>query len=139
MSSKGGIFGGIAAAEAEELAAAARHWITGRRRATAEELAAAGEPPEVVEAIIAAGGDQSVEEMEILPKNWPAVLLFLALSTQWRYAGMDGRATGLIYSEIMPALTGRPDIAPVDDYSKLFPRLQLLERAALEVFAQQRQ
>ena len=40
------------------------------------------------------------EEYEVWPDNWPAFLLFEAMSTQWR-VGMGG-ATGLDYNALPP-------------------------------------
>ena len=40
------------------------------------------------------------EEYEVWPDNWPAFLLFEAMSTQWR-VGMGG-ATGLDYTALPP-------------------------------------
>ena len=34
----------------------------------------------------------------MLPANWDAVRLFVAVQTQWRYAGMSGVPTGLDYA-----------------------------------------
>lgn len=40
------------------------------------------------------------EEYEVWPDNWPAFLLFEAMSTQWRVA--MGGATGLDYTALPP-------------------------------------
>lgn len=94
------------------------------------ELAAAGEPPEVIAAARRRASHQPQAQIcWVLPCNWAAVQLFLALETQWDRAGLSGVRTGLDYSRIEPVLRARPDIEPA--WPDLFHRLQILERAAL--------
>jgi hypothetical protein len=40
--------------------------------------------------------------MGIYPEGWPVLRLFLALSTQWRRAGLDGAITGMDRTAISP-------------------------------------
>ncbi len=92
----------------------------------------AGEPPEVIEAAKArAEAEDKDKDYEVLPVNWPAVQLFVALQTQWHRAGMTGQRCGLNYHSIETVLRGRPDIATQEDFPELFPRIQIMEIAAL--------
>ncbi len=78
------------------------------------------------------GGDD--DAIPVLPAAWPAVELFLALSTQWRSAGMAGVRVGIDYAAIEPTLrlTGR------EGSPELFADLQVMEGAALEEMASRR-
>lgn len=129
---------GLTAPEAENLAAAARHWVTGNEQSLVDELIAAGEPPEVIEAARARQASDPADHIcWIFPDNWRALQLFLSMSTQWDRAGMNGARTGLNYSRIQAVLAGRPDID--QDYPELFARLQLLEINALNEMSQRRE
>lgn len=70
----------------------------------------------------------------IWPENWPAVRLFVALSTQWRRAGMTGARTGLDYAAIAPtaALTG------IETDPETMQRLQFMEGEVLRIDARKR-
>ncbi len=70
----------------------------------------------------------------VWPENATALTLFLALSTQWRRAGMDGQPTGLDYAAIPPtaALMG------VTTSATLFEDLRDMEQTALEVWQDMR-
>ena len=129
---------GLTAPEAENLAAAARHWVAGNEQSLVDELIAAGEPPEVIEAARARQASDLADCIcWVLPDNWPALQLFLAMATQWDRAGMKGARTGLNYNRIQAVLDGRPDID--QDYPALFARLQLLEIHALNEMSQRRE
>jgi uncharacterized protein DUF1799 len=70
--------------------------------------------------------------LKVWDMNWPAVRAFLALSTQWRRAGMRGTPVGLDYAAIEPTLK----LAGMRRTKTLFPKLQLLEAFALEAFSE---
>lgn len=94
----------------------------------AAALRAFGAPPEEIEEwrkVIAA---REPDAFEVLPENRAAVLLFVALGTQWRRAGVDGIRVGLDYTAIGPTagLMGQ-EMSP-----RLFADLRTLEQAALE-------
>jgi len=67
------------------------------------------------------------------PENWPAFRLFAALSTQWRLAP-GGEPIGLRYEAMPPLL----DLMQFDriDRADLLPRLQLMEKEALQLFGE---
>lgn len=65
---------------------------------------------------------------ELLPENWPAMRLFLAMDTQWRRAGMTGVPTGLDYAAI-PAVAGMLGLPADED---LLARLRVLEAEAVK-------
>lgn len=67
-------------------------------------------------------------------ENWPALLLFSALGTQWR-VGMAG-ATGLDYT-VLPAVMDLQDIAP-EHRRERFEEIRTMERAALKAMADKR-
>ena len=73
------------------------------------------------------------DDMEVWPENWPALELFSALGTQWR-VGMAG-ATGLDYTAIM-AVMDLQNTAP-EDRRGLFDDVRVMERAALQMMAEQ--
>lgn len=68
---------------------------------------------------------------EVWPDNWQAVMVFRALSTQWR-AGMSGR-TGLDYSAIPPVLDLQ-GIRKPKHRREIFEAIQVMESEALSVF-----
>ncbi len=70
----------------------------------------------------------------VWPENRGPLELFLALSTQWRHAGVDGQATGLDYTAIPPtaALMG------ITTTPMLFEDLRDMEQAALKVWRDRR-
>jgi hypothetical protein len=78
----------------------------------------------------AAGDSDDPDEFEVWPENWPIVQAFLALSTQWNRAGMDGARCGLKYEAFPTVYEGlgikkkkRPEV---------FRGLQTMEHAALQ-------
>lgn len=62
-------------------------------------------------------------------ENWPALNVFLTLSTQWRLAP-SGHLVGLDYTAIPPAL-GMLGVAR-REWPELFEDLRVMERAAIE-------
>ncbi len=67
----------------------------------------------------------------VFPKNWPALLVFLAMKTQWRViASMNGNVyQGLEYASIAPVMEIL-DI-PKRQRADVFTRLQVMESAVL--------
>ncbi|MFJ2480679.1 DUF1799 domain-containing protein [Pseudomonas sp. NPDC087598] len=72
------------------------------------------------------------EECEVLAENWPAFVVFNAMSTQWR-TGMGG-ATGLDYTVLRDVSdfvgTSRKQLR------EIFPDLQAMEVEALLVMSE---
>lgn len=62
----------------------------------------------------------------------PAVGLFLALDTQWQFAGMGGMRTGLNYTAIEP--TAR--LRGIELTPGVMADLQIMEQEALRIFAE---
>lgn len=74
------------------------------------------------------------EEYEVWPDNWPAFLLFEAMSTQWR-VGMGG-AVGLDYNAIKPVV-GLIGLTRTE-LTQAFPDLRMMEAEALLVMGESR-
>ena len=74
------------------------------------------------------------EEYEVWPDNWPAFLLFEAMSTQWR-VGMGG-AVGLDYNAIklVASMIGLKR----EELTQAFPDLRMMEAEALLVMGESR-
>lgn len=70
--------------------------------------------------------------MEVWPQNWPSVMLFMAVGTQWR-VGMGG-ATGLDYSAVAAVM----DIQGVKPKkrAKMLEHIRIMEAAVLEIWAE---
>lgn len=71
--------------------------------------------------------DVATEIVEVWPENWPAYLVFAAMSTQWRI-GFSG-PTGLDYSALPFVM--RMKRIPRDDWDDLFNQIYIMESAAL--------
>jgi len=103
-----------------------------------------GAPAEILERARAAMGVASDNLFEVWPENWPAVNLWLACSTQWQYAGMNGVRVGLSYPGVDTVLNRgaylhEGELRPFSDNANdTFLRLQTMERAALEHWADER-
>jgi len=69
--------------------------------------------------------------VELWPENLPAVHLYLACDTQWRYAGLSGAPTGLDYAGVQAVMDLQA--IPAEQRADLFTDLQVLERTHLEV------
>lgn len=76
----------------------------------------------------------ALKRFGIWPDNWPALQLFVALSTQWRRAGMTGARHGLDYGAIAPtaALVG------IETGADLMERLQIMEGEVLRIDGERR-
>ena len=70
-------------------------------------------------------------DVEVWPENWPIVMLFCRLRTQWQ-VGMSGEV-GLRYEAVYPLL----DRLFADDWQQAFDDLQVLERAALDAMREE--
>lgn len=98
----------------------------------AAQLEAFGIPPDqalAAERAVAPGPDGHA----VPPDIWPAVRLFVACSTQWRRAGLQGVPVGLDYAALIavaPALGVAVDAELLDD-------IRILEAAALEVLSEE--
>lgn len=68
--------------------------------------------------------------MQILPEGADALKLFLALGTQWRFAGMDGQPVGLDYAAVEPAAKA----IGVELTPERFADLRAMEAAALAAY-----
>lgn len=69
------------------------------------------------------------------PDNYPAVNVFISMSTQWR-VGMAG-ATGLDYNAL-PAVLRMTQI-PRSDWPEIFQSIRILEDAAMETMRKSKQ
>lgn len=86
-------------------------------------------PDDEIERILAQS--EQTQDCLVLPANWPALRLFLALDTQWNYAGLAGVRVGLRYEAVEPVIRALPDLE--QPYPELFARLRLIEAAAVRV------
>ena len=66
----------------------------------------------------------------------PALRAWLAVQTQWRHAGLLGQATGLDYAGVDVELRHHPGGAR--RRRDLWGDIKLMERAALDAWAEQR-
>ncbi len=60
--------------------------------------------------------------------NWPSVQAFVAVQTQWVYAGMNGQRCALDYGCVLSWID---HFVPRHDRRQVFTDLQLMERAVL--------
>lgn len=70
----------------------------------------------------------------VYPDNWPTVMIFRDMSTQWR-VGMSG-PVGLDYNVLQ--MIFRLRAVPRDERTEIFDGLQTMESAALEAIAERR-
>jgi hypothetical protein len=78
-------------------------------------------------------GASADQPIELGPDEQEPVLLFLALGTQWRRAGLAGERAGLDYAAVEP--TAR--MMEVKMTPRLLADLRMMEQEALIVFAEQ--
>lgn len=73
--------------------------------------------------------------MPIMHENWPVILVFLALTTQWRYHEMSGTALGIDYTAAASVigLYGHKGKAA----REVFDGVRVMESAALDEFRRQ--
>lgn len=70
---------------------------------------------------------ESHQVLAVLPEAVDTIRLFLALGTQWRFAGMDGKPTGLIYGSVEPVAR----MAGIELTEQRFEGLRIMEAEAL--------
>jgi hypothetical protein len=70
--------------------------------------------------------------VEVMPENWGAVRVFVAMGTQWRRAGTAGLPVGLDYAAL-PPVAGALDVVVDAD---LLARLRLMETTASAALAE---
>jgi hypothetical protein len=93
-----------------------------------------GLDPDDIETLLGDAAAAPIDELEIWPENWPTVLVFLALSTQWKreIPAMSDRVLwhGIPHSEIEPTLRllGYAKQGP-----KIFAGLKTMEAEALKL------
>jgi len=68
---------------------------------------------------------EAAQCFDVLPENWDAARLFVAVGTQWRYAGMAGLPTGLDYAGVAVVMER------LGFDGETFGQLQIMEGAAL--------
>jgi len=114
----------------------ARAWAGQRagRDERDEDLRAFGVADEEIERWRGKTGDED-DCIGVLPWCLPSVEVFLALSTQWRRAGLAGVAVGLDYAALPPTLWMMGRRPGHQDRATLFEDLRTMEGAALEVMA----
>lgn len=93
-------------------------------KGAADALRAFGAPSEVVEGVESGEGDGS---FEVWPENWPALLLFMDVQTQWNTD--SGAFVGLRYEAVEAVMR----IRRMKDRDALLDDLRVMEYAALEV------
>lgn len=71
------------------------------------------------------------------PECVPVWALWLDVQTQWRYAGMDAQRAGLDYTAVSGWARGVSGLRGVD-YIDAMRCIQVMERAAMGVWANQR-
>lgn len=97
-----------------------------------EDLRAMGAPQDVIDEHLRRTEQQ--EHFEVLPDNWTALNVFLAMSTQWRskMTGVTGGfisvRTGLDYA----ALEALMQMQGITNSATVFQQVQTMEYAALE-------
>lgn len=71
---------------------------------------------------------------EIWPCNWPAVQVFVACATQWRWllAATQALRVGLEYTAVEAVM--RMQRVPARERPAVLARVQVMERAALQVW-----
>lgn len=100
----------------------------------ADALEAFNAPEEIVSKWRQREAKERPETFEVLAKNEEALRLFLALGTQWVFAGMDGVPTGISYAAVEPAAR----MLGLNMTAELFEGLRIMENAALEVLLARR-
>ncbi|MDB6061568.1 MAG: hypothetical protein JWM78_1671 [Verrucomicrobiaceae bacterium] len=71
-------------------------------------------------------GERETGIFEIDEENWIALLVFIAMETQWRHSN-HGAVFGLDYT----ALSAVMHLQKIRDKPEVFRRVQIMERAAL--------
>lgn len=94
-----------------------------------EDLAALGASPEQIDDMLGQAAGPAGGAFRVLPCNWPAVEVFLAMETQWDVMP-PGVPVRLVY-EALPAVL---DIMGVKKRARrdIFRRLKVIEAAVLD-------
>ena len=94
-----------------------------------EDLAALGASPEQIDGMLGPAAEPGSEAFRVLPCNWSAVEVFLAMETQWDVMP-PGVPVRLVY-EALPAVL---DIMGVKKRARrdIFRRLRVIEAAVLD-------
>ncbi len=77
---------------------------------------------------------QESDHFQVWRCNWPVVVSFLRLSTQWMRSGLGGQITGLHYSNVLAWLEHRYPSRRMR--KQIFEGIQIMERAALDGLAE---
>lgn len=80
---------------------------------------------------------EPAEDYDLWPENVPVWAAWLAVQTQWRYAGMAGVPTGLDYAGVHAAL--QLGGAPEAERTQWFALLRSMEAATLDEWARKRE
>lgn len=97
-------------------------------------MRAKGAPEEEIEAYRNArqksSKTQDDSDFEVWPENWPALLIFVSVKTQWRIiAGMGGASfQGIDYPALIEVIKLKVE---KDQRSQMFDDVQLIELGAL--------
>lgn len=112
----------------------ARAWAGQRsgRDERDDDLRAFGVSEEEIERWLGTGEEECTG---VLSWCLPSVEVFLALSTQWRRAGLAGAVVGLDYAALPPTLWMMARRLVPAQRATLFQDLQIMEGAALEVLS----
>jgi len=78
------------------------------------------------------GPRPGADDIEIHVDDVPVFSLFLAMGTQWHRHPFTGMRTGLDYAQVRPTA----DLAEIEIAPGLLPKLQAMELAAIEAFAE---
>lgn len=95
-----------------------------------EDLRFYGADDETIEEVL--GDESEGDGFEVWPENWRALELFTACHTQWRLGPMGG-VLGLDYQGVAAVFR----MKRVKDQDAMLADLQVMEAAALKVFAEQ--
>lgn len=100
-----------------------------------DDLAKLGASPEQIEAMLGPCEEAGGEVFRVLPCNWPAVEVFLAMETQWDVMP-PGIPVRLVY-EALPAVL---DIMGVKKRARrdIFRRIRIIEAAVLDFRSEQK-
>lgn len=99
-------------------------------------LLAANAPQEVIDRVTCDPDEEVQDDCEVWPENWPSVMLFLALGTQWTVSP-HGKVIGIHY----PSITSAMDLKNISKprRASMFDDIRLMEETALNVFRERKQ
>ena len=101
----------------------------------ADDLAAFGVPADVIDGwSVGDADDPSMGQFGVYPDCWPVLMVFLSMSTQWRWTGgMEPRRCGLEYGSLQ-AVYGAHGTSKKDQ-ARMFSDLRAMEAAALDAWS----